>query len=937
VKRDTLSERAIILAPRGRDAVIAAAVLREAGLEAESCNAVADLIRALDLGAGLVIVTEEALGNADLTPISVWLQDQEEWSDLPFILLTSGAGGLERNPSAKRYLDIMGNVSFLERPFHPTTLVSLTRSALRGRRRQYEARKRLSALAESQARFRNIADHSPVMMWVTDASGVCTYLNRLWYDFTGQAAEQAEGFGWLEAVHPDDRGWSEEIFLAANARRESFRLEYRLRRHDGTYRWAIDAARPRFGERNEFLGYVGSVIDIDDRREMEDRLREGEDRLRMATESAAIGTWDFDPTTGVLRWDERCKALFGLPPDAAVDYDTFLAGMHPDDRSASDAAVQQALAPDGQQSDFALEYRTIGVSDGLERWIAARGRAFFDGAGEDRRARRFIGTVVDITDSKRAKELLELRMAEALAERKLLADIVEGTDAFVQVADFDYRWLAINKASSDEFKRIYGIRPKVGDCMLDVLAGQPEYRDMIKDAWGRALAGESFTMICESGDAERERRHYEMKFNILKGADGQRIGAYQFAYDITERIQEQRRLSEAEEQLRQSQKMEAMGQLTGGVAHDFNNLLTPIVGALDMLQRKALGGEREQRLIVGAAQSADRARTLVQRLLAFARRQPLQPTAVDVARLVTGMSELIASTTGPQIRVAVETTDNLPPAKADANQLEMALLNLSVNARDAMPDGGTLRVSATKELVGPGHRSKLRAGDYLRLSVADTGIGMDEATMTRAVEPFFSTKGVGKGTGLGLSMVHGLASQLGGALTIRSRLGIGTNVELWLPVSDASAATPGEVAEATAPLTEVRTALLVDDEELVRLSTAEMLGDLGYTVMEASSAEEALKLIRSGLRPEVLVSDHQMPGMKGTDLAKILLSELPQLQVLIISGYAESEGFEPDLPRLSKPFRNAELAATLAALGPRRGEDRTQSGEYKFRSLSDAT
>jgi PAS domain S-box-containing protein len=913
VKRSTLSERALILTPRGRDAAIAAAVLREADLAAKPCTSVPDLVRELDLGAAFVIVTEEALATADLGPLAAWLDDQEEWSDLPFVLLTSGSGGLERNPAAKRYLDVLGNVAFLERPFHPTTLVSLARSALRGRRRQYEARKRLAALAESEARFRNMADLAPVMTWVTNASGSCTYLSRRWYEFTSQTPEQAEGFGWLEAVHPDDRSWSGDTFLSANAKREAFRLEYRLRRHDGVYRWAIDAASPRFGQGFEFLGYVGSVIDIDERREMEDRLRVGEERLRLATESAAIGTWDFDPVTGALQWDERCKALFGLPPSADVNYETFLAGLHPNDRAASDAAVQRALAPEGPP-DFAVEYRTIGLVDGVERWIAARGRAFFEGSDSDRRARRFIGTVMDITSAKRTEEQLEARVSEALAERKLLADIVEGTDAFVQVADLDYRWLAINKAAANEFERIFGFRPKVGDSMLDILADQPEHREAVKAVWGRALSGEAFTEIGEFGDISRDRRHYEMKFNVLRDADGQRLGAYQFVYDITDRIREQRRLSEAEEQLRQSQKMEALGQLTGGVAHDFNNLLTPIVGALDMLQRKGLGGEREQRLLAGAAQSAERAKTLVQRLLAFARRQPLQPTAVDIAKLVTGMADLIGSTSGPQIRVTVETPDDLLLAKADPNQLEMAILNLSVNARDAMPEGGTLRITATEERVGPGHRSQLRAGRYVRLSVADTGVGMDQATLARAVEPFFSTKGVGKGTGLGLSMVHGLASQLGGALTIRSRRGVGTNVELWLPISEAPAETSGAAAEAAAQLTGLRTALLVDDEALVRISTAEMLGELGYDVVEADCAEEALKLIREGLRPNLVVSDHLMPGMNGTDFARLIRSEQPGVQVLIVSGYAESEGLEPDLPRLTKPFRNDELAAVLASL-----------------------
>lgn len=371
---------------------------------------------------------------------------------------------------------------------------------------------------------------------------------------------------------------------------------------------------------------------------------------------------------------------------------------------------------------------------------------------------------------------------------------------------------------------------------------------------------------------------------------------------------------EAQAALRQSQKMEAMGQLTGGVAHDFNNLLTPIVGSLDMLQRKALGSEREQRLIAGAVQSAERAKTLVQRLLAFARRQPLQPVAVDIAKLVTGMGELVESTTGPQIKVVIEVADDLPMAKADPNQVEMALLNLSVNARDAMPNGGTLRISAHDEIISTSHRSRLNTGTYVRLSVADTGAGMDEATIARAVEPFFSTKGVGKGTGLGLSMVHGLASQLGGALTIRSRLGMGTNVELWLPVTTDQVDDIPAKDSINRKRTNQGVAVLVDDEELVRLSTADMLVELGFEVVETASAEEALRLLETLHTVDVVVTDHLMPGMTGTDLARRVQSERPGVPVLLVSGYADADGVDIDLPRLTKPFRQDDLAAALSSI-----------------------
>lgn len=370
---------------------------------------------------------------------------------------------------------------------------------------------------------------------------------------------------------------------------------------------------------------------------------------------------------------------------------------------------------------------------------------------------------------------------------------------------------------------------------------------------------------------------------------------------------------EAQAALRQSQKMEAMGQLTGGVAHDFNNLLTPILGSLDMLARKKLGSDREQHLIAGALQSAERARTLVQRLLAFARRQPLRSTSVDLAKLVTGMGDLVSRTTGPQIKVVVEAPADLPLAHADKNQLEMAILNLAVNARDAMPDGGTLRITARSEQVAKSQRAGVPPGKYILLSVADTGVGMDEATASRAIEPFFSTKGIGKGTGLGLSMVHGLASQLGGAMTIQSTPGLGTNVELWLPQSV-------EVLEEDDPLPDSvsrscnGTVLVVDDERAVRASVSDMLSELGYSVTEAASGDEALDIVKRDEGIDLLLTDHLMPGMNGTDLAVAVRALRPETAVLLMSGYAEVEQIDGSIPRLTKPFRSDELAATLATI-----------------------
>ena len=381
---------------------------------------------------------------------------------------------------------------------------------------------------------------------------------------------------------------------------------------------------------------------------------------------------------------------------------------------------------------------------------------------------------------------------------------------------------------------------------------------------------------------------------------------------LEERVRERTAdLERLHEQLRQSQKMEAVGQLTGGIAHDFNNLLTPIVGGLDILQRRGVGDDRGQRLIEGALQSAERARVLVQRLLAFARQQPLRASAVDVGKIVSNMTDLIGGTLGPGIQIVVDVASGVSAAMADPNQLEMALLNMAVNARDAMPEGGVLTISVRSAEVG--RSRKLTPGGYIRLAVSDTGTGMDAATLARATEPFFSTKGIGKGTGLGLSMIHGLAAQLGGALELSSTRGVGTTIEMWIPAATADAAPamarcPSDDLEAGAG-----TVLLVDDEELIRTSTAQMLADMGYTVIDVGSAKEALPHLADS-RIDLLITDHLMPGMSGTELAREAQAQRPSLPILIISGFAEVEDIAPDLPRLMKPFRAAELAAGIGLL-----------------------
>jgi signal transduction histidine kinase len=367
-------------------------------------------------------------------------------------------------------------------------------------------------------------------------------------------------------------------------------------------------------------------------------------------------------------------------------------------------------------------------------------------------------------------------------------------------------------------------------------------------------------------------------------------------------------------QVHEMQKLESLGQLTGGVAHDFNNLLMVILGNLQLLRKRLPDDPRLLRLVDGAMQGADRGATLTKRMLAFARRQELRPEAVEVPRLVDGMEEMLRRTLGPGIQIATDYRPDLPLIRVDPNQLELALLNLALNARDAMPYGGKLEIGGRYVATAPDCPPELEAGQYVCIVVSDTGSGMDEDTLKRAAEPFFTTKGAGKGTGLGLSMVHGLAAQSGGAMRMMSQPGEGTTVELWLPVSRDAVAS--EAATLTGLLSgAVRSCriLVVDDDPLVTESTAAMLEDLGHAVIEALSGQRALDMLRVGTKVDVVVTDHAMPGMTGTELARQIRQIWPSLPVILATGYAElPNGEDPGLPRLGKPYVQAELAAQIA-------------------------
>jgi PAS domain S-box-containing protein len=812
-----------------------------------------------------------------------------------------------------------------------------------------------------------IADAIPQIVWVTDQDGRWKFFNKQWSDYTGVSYEETTATEIaVNHLHPDDAQATIAAFEEARRNGTTFLVEHRIRSAWGDYRWFLVRGEPyRDPDSGDITRWFGTSVDINDRRQVEEALRESAGRLafldRLSAETAALS----DADAVLARTTSLLGEHLGLSVCAYADMDDDQDGFTI--RGDWAAPGSKSIVGHYSLSDFgelavsrltaglplvvndnlvelapheAATFQSIGISATICMPLVKDGRLTALMAIHDREPRNWTEAELSLLREVTARSWAHVErvatvaaLAESEERLRLAVDNAEVGFWDVDHVNDVLIWPARTKA-------MFGISADVPVTMQDFYDGlHPDDREATAHAYAaaadperRALYDVEYRTI---GKEDGVLRWVAAKGRGVFDASGRCLRVAGTVLDITMRKQAEEALHDlnatletriadavaqrekAQEALRQSQKMEAMGQLTGGVAHDFNNLLTPIVGSLDMLVRRRIGNEREQRLIDGALQSAERAKILVQRLLAFARRQPLQPVAVDLGQLVGGMVGLLTSTLGPNINVRVELDDDLPPANADFNQLEMALLNLAVNARDAMPNGGRLTIAARRERVRDQHVRGLKPGQYVRLSVADSGIGMDEATRERAIEPFFSTKGIGKGTGLGLSMVHGLTAQLGGSLTIDSAIGQGTTIDLWLPLGTAASEDGEETARPSPANVGRGIALLVDDEELVRLSTADMLMDLGFEVREASSAEEALELITGGLMPELLVTDHLMPGMSGVDLAMRAREIRPALPVLVVSGYAEAEGIAPELPRLTKPFRNADLAASIAALGGR--------------------
>jgi PAS domain S-box-containing protein len=404
---------------------------------------------------------------------------------------------------------------------------------------------------------------------------------------------------------------------------------------------------------------------------------------------------------------------------------------------------------------------------------------------------------------------------------------------------------------------------------------------------------------------------------------GTLIGFAKVTRDMTERREAQLSLEQARDAMVQSQKMDAIGQLSGGLAHDFNNLLMAVLGSLELLDKRLPNDPKLKLLLNNAFEGARRGVTLTQRMLSFARRREMELTAVHVGELVSGMLDMLDRSLGPLVALETDVPPDLPTVKANANQLETAILNLAVNSRDAMPRGGLIRIHARLHRCDDLLGLRDQTNDCVVLSVTDTGEGMDEPTLRRATEPFFTTKGIGKGTGLGLSMVQGMTEQLGGRLSVSSRLGQGTTVEIWLPAYGAAVVKkePPAAPKATEAKNRKLVTVVVDDDRLVLTNTSAMLEDAGHTVLEATSGPQALEVIRKAAHVDLVITDQAMPQMTGMQLAAAIRVEWPKIPILLVSGFAELPADDPfKVPKLAKPYSLVDLRRAVEALTLPRGD-----------------
>ncbi len=754
-----------------------------------------------------------------------------------------------------------------------------------------------AALERTEADFRTLADNITQLAWMTEPDGYIIWYNRRWYDYTGTTLEQMQGWGWSAVHHPDHLTRVAASWREALASGEPWQDTFPLRGKDGSYRWFLSSAQPVRAPDGRIRRWFGTNTDITEAREREEALRRSELALaerdaeaREAQRLARIGSWRWRRGAAAPEGSPELHAIFGLDPATPpIDFPSQRGVLFPE--SAWDALdrARRRIIDSGEPWEMDLP----AFRQGEPIWVTTRGEGLFDQAGTLIGLR---GTVQDITLRKQAEDALR----ESETRLRIAIDATE-------IGIFDWNLVTDDLDWDERLRRLWSV-PDGMKVTIDTFYAAlhpddvPRLSAILAAAHDPAGGGLYEAEYRVTGLADRRLRHVAA-YGRTFFQDGRPVRMIGGALDVTplreaqavldrdraelERLVAERtlELQQAHAQLAHAQRMEALGQLAGGIAHDFNNVLQAVQGGAALIERRPTDPDAVRRLARMMADATNRGAAVTRRLLAFARRADLRSESVDAATLLESMSEILTHTLGGAITVRLDIAPDLPPLLADKGQLETVLVNLATNARDAMPAGGTLTLAASAG--GPPPGMPPAATRLIRIDVRDTGSGMTQDVLTRAAEPFFTTKPQGSGTGLGLAMAKGFAEQSGGAFRVDSQPGLGTVVSLWFP---AVADSPRMAASEPAANRAVRSAriLLVDDDPLVREVTSEQLESEGYAVIAADGAATALEHLDSGLFIDLLLSDLSMPGMDGLALIREAQRRRPGLPAILLTGFASN-------------------------------------------------
>ncbi|MBX7247945.1 MAG: PAS domain-containing protein [Caulobacteraceae bacterium] len=836
-----------------------------------------------------------------------------------------------------------------------------------------EARAAENVLRESEARFRAMADSAPAPIWVSSPEGGIEFANQATTRFFGAPTEAILAEGWRSRLHPEDYGRVAEARQAGWAQRQPFDFEARFRDHAGRWRWMRATTQPRLSEAGEFMGYIGIAFDVTEAREAQDFLR-GQERRQRFLLQLGDGLRETDEPRGIAAFAERslgrhlhvARAGFGeidevagaitvvdswtdgvLDPISGVyTLENYGAGLISELRRGRTVRVED-VSLDPRTADVVDAFQTQGVRARLSVPVMRGGRAVAVFFLHDTNARAWTDEDAALVEEAASRTWTEIERARALSEvresEERFRSISDSAPILVWVTNADRTRAFVNKTYV-EF---------MGHGYEGALKG--DWRSFLHpDDWNRILkeqvAGESslkpFSLEARYRRADGAYRWLRSFSRPRFGRDNELLGFVGAAYDVTEERQVQADLEhinellaervslalaekeQAEAALIRSQRLEALGRLTGGVAHDFNNLLTVVVGALDMILKHPDDEAKRKRMAEAAMAAARRGEQLTHQLLAFSRRQALRPALSDVNALIREGEPLIRRAAGDNVEFVCDLAEGEAVVRVDPAQFEAALFNLVVNARDATPEGGRIAITTERRRLADGEVMDIPAGSHIVVRVADTGAGMPPEVVARVFEPFYTTKPQGKGTGLGLSQVYGFAQQSGGGVSIDSREGRGTTVSMFLPASaDAMPASAAGSGGAGAPQGPLKILLVEDDVEVAAVAEA-LLRHLGHEVTRVGSAARALAKLRSKAPYDLLLSDVVMPGqINGLGLAERAREMRPELKIVLTSGYA-GEQVDDTLvrapwPFLRKPYSQEELAAVLsAAVGPSSGPTR---------------